>query len=225
METIAILKEIGFTERDATLIWDFGNGDLSAVEAVHVRSGHAIYLNGSVATHRTIALIDTAMPLSVESFEHGLAWLAYACRKCAPARPAAWLDQGRKLQDLLPWVKRRSEYVACPKCAVSRDWFRLAARDLRHAAEAASPDDRASFEFDGSTLRINFGANALAVPAQGIAWSEPACVDLAQLTRMPKRFRRDPVPLQVWESALGIDATNFPLSCTPETKGGSREPA
>jgi hypothetical protein len=217
MKTLTILREIGFTEIDETTFkWDFGNGELRAMDCLGLRSGHAVYLSGFVITPRTATEIDCALPLSVESFEQGLALLAYACRHCSPARPTPLLTKGLQLEEHMPSVRKQKEdearLLASPQCWVPRDWFRLASRALREAAQTASADDRAAFVLDGPGLRIEFGKSVLTLPAEGHAWPHRVYVDLNRLSGLPKRLMMDPVPLSVWENGLSIARTRFPLS-------------
>ena len=228
MRTLNILREIGFTEIDETTFkWDFGNGALTASDCLGLRSGHAVYLSGFVITPRTATEIDYALPLSVESFEQGLAWLAYACRHCSPARPTPWLAEGLQLEEHLPWVRKQKEdearQLASPQCWVPRDWFRLASRTLREAAQTALADDRAAFVLDGPGLRIEFGKSVLMLPAEGRAWPHRVYVDLNRLSGLPKQLMMDPVPLSVWEDKLSIAWTSFPLSVGRKPHGVEQE--
>lgn len=226
METLAILREIGFTEiEETTFKWDFGNGKLTAMDCLGLRSGHAVYLSGFVITPRTTTEIDYALPLSVELFEQGLALLACACRHCSPARPTPWLAKGLQLEEHLPWVRQQKEDeargLASPQCWVPRDWFRLASRALREAAQIASADDRAAFVLDGPGLRIEFGKNVLILPAEGRARPLRVYVDLNRMSGLPKRLMMDPGPLRVLENKLSIAWTSFPLS---EASAGGHGP-
>ena len=173
VQTLEVLEQIGFTgSGSGPYDWNFGNGEVSAVEGFGLRNGQAIYFDRHAAWDQTLITIETAMPLSVELFEVGLAWVAYICRGVKPRRPTPWLSEGLALQEHLPWVKRQKAFQARPQCSVPRDWFRLASRALREAAEAASDSHWAAFVLEGPALRIEFGATLLMLPAEGRAWPD-----------------------------------------------------
>ena len=178
-------------------------------------------LSGYFIASRIAGEIEYNMPLKLESLEQGLAFLAYACRDCVPIRPTPWLVQGRALQDHLPWVKSRREYEARPQCAVAKDWFRLAAKDLRVAAEAATPTDAVEIAFDGASLRIAYGERVLTWPTSGNAWPGPAKVRLAEMRLLPKRLQGDVVHFDIWEGRIGIGRMRFELIDAEPRAGGT----
>jgi len=92
------------------LSFDFGNFKLEASENVNRWLRRVIILGGVMATNRTIAVVHFEMPLEVESFEQGVAFVTHCLDSHASGNfesslPVEWLKNGRQYRHLLPWYK------------------------------------------------------------------------------------------------------------------------
>lgn len=226
VSTSLVLERLGF-ERDDSVIsdaspgysYDFGNLMLEASRLCSRRTFEPVYVLGGVYSDgRTIALIDSEMPLEVESFEQGVAWVAFVIdRKFRLARPPLWLEQGRVWRDHLPWVRRQAAYEARPRCAVRRDWLKVACKDLRLWAAKAGPSDTAAFSFDGNILFVTAAERApIAMPATGAAWGKSFAVRLGDLAHLPRRIMSDSVSVAVWDGRLSVGRLALPLADATE---------
>ena len=183
------------------------------------------FVSGTVSTKRSIGIIELDMPIKVADFEQGVAWIAYALRGLFDDddKPQ-WLRDGEAWADKLPWQIKVARYAALraarPHCTVARDWFRLAANELRGRAADAGPLDVAAFMFDGEALTIRAVGKLLSMPGEGTAWREPINVALSMFKRLPRRLMSDPVEVELWQGCLGINRHRFP--CT--TASGKRLP-
>ena len=161
---------------------------------------------GCVRSPRSIEGIEFEIPVQVESFEQGLAWLVYGVGKHKDwLSPPAWMTLGRQLEEHLPWVRRQQAYKNRPVCNVDRQWFRLAAKQLRDLAATAAENDRAIFSFDGAVLRIEACSQTLAMPAKGNApWVTSYAIPANQLDHLPQRFATASVNISVFDDRLSV---------------------
>ncbi len=61
------------------------------------------------------------------------------------------------------------------------------------------------FSFDGSVLYIRFDGEVVVLPGNGFPWSIRFNISVGQLRRLPKRFTREYIAVEIWESRLRID--------------------
>jgi hypothetical protein len=88
MKTRDVLSELGFKEnwdpRYAGLHpayqYDFGNLELTAFESHNRYFKRVFWFSGVAWGHNSLRDIDFEMPLAVDSFEQGVAWIAYVLR-------------------------------------------------------------------------------------------------------------------------------------------------
>lgn len=144
------------------------------------------------------------MPLEVESFEQGVAWIVDGIgQDFEPWIPTPWLTAGRVWQGHLPRVREMKAYERRPQCVVERDWFRVAAKKLRMIAATTADSDLAWLSFDGETLRFIVCGATVIVAATGTAWNARHAIKGRELDHLPKRLR-DPVPVSIWDGKLSI---------------------
>lgn len=140
ISTLEALAALGFIEvRDPLpgLSFQFGPAELHAIESLNRWLVPTVSLAGMVATNRQICMIETDMPLEVESIEQAAAWVVWALDNASrrvfdpPGRPA-WIEIGRRNRHLLPWERdraaeelQRAAYEARPRCDITREWARV----------------------------------------------------------------------------------------------------
>lgn len=223
----SILEQVGFAE-DWTTITDqapgyrFNSGNLR-IQAVQVTNEYLcpVFLITGIEDQRPRALgsIQLSMPIAVESFEQGVAWIAYAVSaRFQPTKPIAWLEQGRLWRHHLPWEQKQAAFRARPHCNVARDWFRMPAKTLVALSLSAPEQAAATFTFDGNILTILAGDARLPVPATGTAWTRGYAVRLACFKDFPKRLMRASLDIGVWEGRLNVDRARFDLFESPEPR-------
>ncbi|HYE37087.1 hypothetical protein [Methylocaldum sp.] len=150
------------------------------------------------------------MPSEVESLEQGVAWVTWCLDDHSPkgmfepASPIPWLAVGRQNRHLLPWEKERAAYAARPHCTVERAWARLALNTLAEKLNLVGEKTMAIFDFDGSVLRISCGETVIAMPADGLPWTQPFSIAAGLLRNLPKRLMTSAVEFSIWDSALQI---------------------
>jgi hypothetical protein len=88
--------------------FDFGNWQLQGARVMNAYSRPAFFFSGAVQGRRSLHQVQFDMPITVASFEQGLAWLCYGIGRDTPMqnRPE-WMDHGWALQDYLPWATAR----------------------------------------------------------------------------------------------------------------------
>ena len=225
MRTRELFEILGFeevwgsmTDQEPAYRYDFGNIELTAVQVTNLSFQPIFLLGGIARDKRSIMEINQEMPLEVESFEQGVAFIAYALGDYRPQKNIMWIEQGRKWMEFLPWEQRRREWASMPKCLVDREWFRIAAKKLREHAKFAQSNELVSFEFDGEVLRIKTPVEFIAIPAQGAGWDQAYFLRLSELDFLPKRIMRVPVSLSIWEGRLTIGNRGFQIIPVPASE-------
>lgn len=228
MRTLDVLRLLGFSEPKnsfANLAWNFGIGEVSAVECV-AEKGLRVYMSGFWQTkdRQRMGLIEYPMLAEVDSLEQGKAWLAYVLhdvhRVPFPERPS-WIDEGLALKHLLPWVQALERSRARFKCLVPQKFLRLTLADLRRAAKSATERDLVTFEFDGRVLTLTAMGKRTEIVAGGQAWDRPYSVPLIYFSR-GIRFNRsgqaisipetDEVVISIYDNRLSIHRNAFSFS-------------
>lgn len=182
-----------------------GGLELSAVRVMNKWFEPCFLVHGHAQSARSLARIQFEMPVDVESFEQGLAWLAHGVGTCVPDSEAPrWLLEGRLLQDHLPWVRRQQAYETRPQCSVEKDWFKLAAKALRPLAATAAETDPAIFSFDGAVLRVEACSEVIAMPGIGAPWPASFAIPAIHLDHLPQRYAGASVHVSVFDGRLTI---------------------
>lgn len=216
IETFEALQQLGFkpdprvmSDLHPGLSYDFGNFKLNVVFGTSPRHGQAAYFGGVLNTPRTVAMVEFAIALSIESREQCAAWIVYHLDQVAdgyfiPAIETPWLDEGRAHQDLLPWIRRQNAYKARPGCSVERDWLRVALKKLAAVVAGVTDDCPVEISFRDDILSIRCDGQLIAMPASGRSWGSAYSIPAGQLRSLPKGLQQEVLWLDVWESRLGI---------------------
>jgi hypothetical protein len=209
-----LFETLGFQENRKAIAdehpayaYDFGNLYLTAEQVTNRWFRPVFFLGGVSQDARSIWLVKFEMPLEIESFEQGVAWISYGIGSdFQPRIPTPWLADGRAWRDHLPWRRRMKAYECRPRCSVEKDWIRVAIKRLRAVAASASDTDLVWLAFDGEALRVAVCGLTVIVPATGTAWHTRYAIKGAELDHLPKRLT-DPVRVSVWDanspSAIG----------------------
>lgn len=216
LSTHEFLLSVGFVRDPSagsptsrSLCYDFGNFTLHVIYGVNRHFMEVALLHGVIITPRTITHVECEMPLELESWEQGLAFLAWSLDNNSPgsfvpAKYVPWLAEARRYIHLLPWEQEAAAYDARPQCSIHREWARLALRQLGLQALISADETPVIFKFDGEVLTIRCDDCLIAVAASGSAWPRQYVLPARQLRRLPRRLMYNPIWVSVWESALTI---------------------
>jgi len=229
MDTREVFRLLGFEEERETTagcpayVYDFGNLRLSAIECIGKSYDTIFLLTGVKSGPRSIAMIQSEIALVVDSFEQGVALIAFIVgNDFEPVHSTPWLSDGREWQSFLPWERarqlREQQYAARPKCWVARDWFRVARPRLYAIAKEAAESGLVWLTFDGDVLRFVAPHAAVLVPATGESWPDRCAIKAVELDAVPKRIHADPVHIIVWEDTLAVDRRIWRLASQVGTK-------
>jgi hypothetical protein len=216
--TFDVPRDLGFQPDDTVLYshvkpglsFDFGNFKLSASCLLNVRFVEVVLFRGILATSHSLAEIEFELPTRVLSREQCAAWIVWKLdqygseRMFQPRRYVAWIEEGRQNQRLVPWVTEMAAYKSRPSCTVRRDWLRLALKTLAEHLSLLPDSAAVVFSFDGSVLSVRIDGKVVALPGEGFPWAVRFNVNAGQLRRLPKRFMREYIGVEIWESRLKI---------------------
>lgn len=211
MNTRSLFETLGFQENWEAIAdehpayaYDLGNLYLTAAQVKSRWFRPVFSLGGVVQDARSSGPVEFEMPLEIESFEQGVAWISHGIGSdFRPRIPTPWLADGRAWKDHLPGVREMKCYERRPRCSVEKDWLRVAIKKLLPVAAAASETDLVWLAFDGEALRVAGCGMTIIVPAAGIAWHTRYAIKGAELDHLPKRLS-DPVLVSVWDDKLTI---------------------
>ena len=221
-----VLLRIGFIyhadNNQPCYTYDLGLFELTAAPEIVDWIGRKLFvLRGMYHTRRRIEYVDYKMPLHVETFEQGVALLAYALRGHEPRVGAhPWFVDGLAWKDHLPWMRdtaasiARDAEIERSTCYVARAWFRLAAKDLLARAASSPEFPHVRIGFDGRILTFDVAGHPIVVGAKGEAWPTPVLVAAEHFQALPKRFPHDPVRVTLWENAILIHHARLPVAQT-----------
>ncbi len=212
MRTVDVLQKLGFEPQlegwPDTWVFDFGSFKLKASQGINRYFRESFFLAGNYRTSRIMGSIEFEMPLDVDSFEQGVAWIAHGIGNVGSLTDhVPWVSKGREWEDSLPWRARAKAHDARPKCFVDREWFRLVRKQLREIGEQAAEeesDEAIQITFDGEVLRLSTQAKLWVMPATGNAWDRPYHLALYQFAHLPKRSMSQLVMFSVWEGTMEI---------------------
>jgi hypothetical protein len=208
------------TDQPPGYYFNFGNLELSATQVTSLYLRPVFFIAGVIRTPRSITEISSDVPVEVESFQQGVAWIVYLLgEKFVPLKATSWIDDGRRWTEHLPWERSRKAYAGRPQCTVEREWFRVAAKKIRSQALSAGASDIIIFRFDGKVLSIDMAGELLAMPALGKAWDIDYSVSATKLPALAKRIMGTIVYLGVWEGQLQIDGHRYPILPRAEDPG------
>lgn len=223
IETEKVLEAIGFKLQGSSWSYSLATDNLE-LELKASRGFNRLFadvfgIDGNFKSNRTIGSVHIDMPLTCESLEQGMAFLAYGLRSYRLAlfqEDIGWFKQGHACHDLLPFIReakaREERYQNRPHCLVDRDWLRTVRKKfLQLTEDVSSLSVSIKLNFDGRLLSFSGDCLDIAVQATGKPWEMDAVVSGSLLLNFPKRFQRDPVVVEILDDYLGIDRVRYPL--------------
>lgn len=223
MKTRDLLVSLGFmpvtdeyTDQQPGYRYDFGNMVLRAKQIANLQLHPTMQFSGRWATPDRIGTIDFALLLEVESYEQGVAILAFNIGDdFTPSRSTPWLEQGRAWEAHLPGKREMRLFRARPQCHVEADWFRVAAKKLRLIGETADQTKSCTVSFQDGVLKFDLSDTAVAMPATGSPWPMKFHLKAAALVHLSKRTPPIGVGLGVWQGRMTIGNRLIPLGTDP----------
>lgn len=206
---IRILIEVGFEPKQHSLIYNFGNLNIFASQGVNERLQDCFLFMGSYIGKNSAIEIEFSLPLEVESYEIGLALIAYHFKRADLEPMPEWLKTGLSLQHMLPWEKERIAYNATPKALIEYDWFRLLIKKLRKKTEEVEDNHITIFSFENGILKVVSGNEVIAIHGSGKDWDTDAKIKTKSLVILPKRISKRDGLVYIWKGELNIDRCRF----------------
>lgn len=207
----SVLRRIGFLPTDGGLQFDFGNCKLKSIEGMTPQFFYGITFLGYWKTNRSIGQIHFSLPLEVESYEQGIALMAYYLRHTVLDVKPKWLIEGLALSVLLPWEIERKKYRENPRAMIEHEWFRILVKKLLEASYNSTEVDVTTFSFDGAILQIVCNGINIVCAATGKKWQSTATVKTKSLNFLPKRVSKKNFQIYIWQDKLHIGSRVFIL--------------
>ena len=220
METRDLLADLGFepfmaqfTDQQPGFRYNFGNLVLEAVQVTNQYCRPEMLFTGTVKTARMFGSVSFFLFLNVESFEQGVALIAYNIgRDFKSILPTPWLELGRSFEEHLPGRRELRLFQQRPKCHVEAEWFRVAVKKLIAAGEASKPNETFCASFLGDVLKFDLSGQCVAMPATGSAWPKSHFCLSAGLRRLSKRTPSVGIEVSIRDGRLAIGGLRLPLS-------------
>lgn len=204
---------LGCLAASSRYFYDFGNLRLEAVQVTSQYLRPIMLFTGTMRTPRRFGSVQFELLMDVESFEQGVALITRGIGyDFTPLKATPWFDQGKVLQDYLPGRAERRDYEKRPQCMVEADWFRLAAKKLRTAAESSAATDIFSVSFKEDTLRFDLPDGVVIVPAAGGQWPTTYRGLVTDLRYLSKRTPSGGVSVSVWKEHIHIGRLGLSVS-------------
>ncbi len=223
MSTRKLLVELKFetvvaqyTDQQPGYRYNFGNFVLNASQVTSEYLRPEILFTGIMSTPRVCGMVEFSLPLEVESYEQGVALIAYNIgRNFTPTRATPWLLLGRMWEEHLPGRHEMRLYKQRPQCHVNAEWFRVAVKKLIAAGEKASDESRFTVTFRDSVLKFDLAGEILAMPAAGNSWKQVCQCRTRELMRLSKRTPSSGMPFCIWDNCLLIGNRRVRLEALP----------
>ena len=214
-----LLVDLGFepvtvrwTDQQPGYRYNFGNLVLEASQVTGKYLQPEILFTGTMATPRVFGSVEFSLPLVLESYEQGVALIAYNIGQYfLPARECPWLMLGRKWEEHLPGRRELRLYEQRPQCHVESDWFKIAAKKLIAAGVAGTDETVFSLSFESGVLRFEVSGQIVAAPAIGTSWTQTYSCKSQGLAHLSKRTPSQGVSISVWEEYLTIGRLRLQL--------------
>lgn len=219
MKTRDLLVELGFqaevaryTDQQPGYHYDFGNLVLHVSQVTNEYLRQTMLFTGTKYSPRSIGSVEFSLPLDVESYEQGVALIAYNIgQDFKPTRPTPWLLLGRMYEEHLPGRLEQRLFQQRPLCNVEADWFRVAVKKLIACGENAAEGILFSVTFAGSVLTIALPGQLIVMPATGKDWPQSYRCLANGLRHLSKRTPGSGVSVSFWDGHLTIGGLRLPI--------------
>jgi hypothetical protein len=211
MPLINILTAIGFELKQNKLVYNFRRINIIANQTVNQYFQECIIFYGSYFGNNRAVEIDFQLPFEVDTFETGLALIAFNLKDIDLVDRPEWLQIGLTLQHILPWKKECIAYNAAPKALIEYEWFRLLIKKLRKKTEEVEDSHITIFSFENGILKVVSGNEVIALHGSGNDWNTDAKIKTKTLDILPKRISKRDGLVYIWKGELNIDRCRFEI--------------
>ena len=211
------------TDLDPAYEFKGGGIDRCVAQVTNASFFPEFMIGGIACNNRSIREVGQSMPLTLESRDQAVAWLAYAVGvDFKPLEPVPWFQEGRELQHLLPWEERRAELrtemqqyerlrLLRPHCMVEREELRALLNTSLRAVGWPPAPGHFKVSFDGELLKLQARHRLGVAQAEGTAWSHAYVGELRHLHALPRRLDSDPVEVGIWRDMLEVGRVQLPV--------------
>lgn len=204
-----LLKSLDFEVVSNGFKFNFGNCELTAVESMNNIFQETIFFSGTFIETRSCAYVEFSLPLQVNSFEEGLACLAYHLRNYNFNYKPLWLHQGLEWKDHIPCVKKANEIGKRRVANIDAEWFKIIVKRIRNIAENTSVDDVTIFSFDKNVFKVVCNDEIMICTGIGKSWGASYIIKTKKLTFLPKRIKNQATQIYSWNGYLNISNRLF----------------
>ncbi len=179
---------------------------LDVIPPLGFSAGYSVY--NTYKDGRTLQFEPSYIPESADTYEQGLAFLAFAVGRNEErhfGNVPEWYSDGKEHRQLLPWEmerkRERDEYDALPKVSIDIEWMRVLVKMLKGWKQIPS-QEIISLSYNGQFLSFEFGEHHIPIPGNGKAWENRYSIDPSFLNDLPKRITKRNLILLVRNNQL-----------------------
>lgn len=207
------------------IVYRFADFDLFCSYTMNRFMRMTVRVHGVIYTARTLAEIDSDIPVDLEDPLEAAAWVSFVLssnRDELNPMPD-WFVAGERNAHLVEralvgrdaWERRRA-FEASPKCRIDRDFARPLRRNLQEDISWLEGEADLTISFDGRVLSIDFCGRVQEVVAEGEVWPSSYRVSVSPEAELPARFVSRSVEVSVFEGYLSLDRLRLG-PCEPMT--------
>lgn len=190
-----ILKALGFI-KESNWSWSYNFGNLKIDIHRYFDPFDIFHFYGNYITGRQAGEIEFKIPAEVDSYEQGVALMAYYFRNATFIIKPAWLKQGLEWKHHLPWEKEWAIQQAKEKerreysVQVDYEWFKVLVKKLKQHYIKNPGNSLVEFYFDGEVLRVRCCEETEVLKGKGKRWKYSGVISISELSKLPNRIMR-----------------------------------
>lgn len=157
---------------------------------------------------RTAQEFEFRIPAEVDSYEQGVALIAYYFRNTTIENKPLWLIQGLEWKAQLPWEKRWAEeareraLIRTNLATLDHEWFRVLIKKLKNILDNQEEITHLNISFNGQILLVKVNEEIIMVQANGNAWNANAVIESSELVHLPKRIKTQDAEIILYKDSL-----------------------
>ncbi len=201
-----VLSSLGFTNKEHRWEYDFGNFKINASH--YFGLFEFFHFSGFYVGKRIWQEFDFKLPVELDSYEQGVAFISYYLRGAKLDFMPRWVKAGLEWENELPWkkelalIQKREEEKREYAVQLDYDWFKVLIKKLKQFSEQGTEGENVQFSFDGNLLSVQFAEEKEVIKGSGKPWNDVAVILNVDLSKLPKRILRHYAEIILYKDRL-----------------------